>query len=127
MVERSLEPDVRLGRQARDTHREPGGRPHADRHRLAVEQPPVAEARLDRVAERVAEVERGAGPARPLALVGEHDAHLGADRALDGAGERPRLARCERVEACLEPVPELAIDREPGLHDFRQAAPPLAR
>src|SRR5258708_32176844 len=69
----------------------------------------VAGARLDRVADRMTEVQRLAESI--LALIGRNDSGLVRERASDDVFERRELTRENRVEAPLE------ISEHRGVHD----------
>src|SRR5262245_50617539 len=90
----------------------------------AVQQPAVAAPRLDRVPESVPEVEERA-PAL-LALVLDDDRRLDRTRAADRFLERGGVALEELREVRLEPVEELRIGDERGLHDLGKAGAQLA-
>ena len=94
-------------------------RPSADR--LAVAPPPVAGGRLERVRERVAEVQRG--PEAGVALVRRDDAQLRARAALDHAGHGRQVAldhgpqRRQRAHV----LPQAPARDQRRLHDLGEA------
>ena len=95
-----VQPELLLG--------DPQGRQQADGHRLAVPVTLVSGRRLERVRERVAEVERGANA--ELTLVLGHDRELRPHAAFDHRRSGLRL------------VPERALDRRQPPHPLPQAA-----
>ena len=84
--------------------RQVGRHHHAAADRFAVQPFAVADARLDRVAEGVAEIEDGAQAA--LALVLAHDVGLDFAGARDRMRQRGRVARQQLVDVLLDPVEE---------------------
>ena len=102
---RPADPLGALRRRHADLDADPRRRAQPVRDRLAVEQLAEAGRRLDRVAERVPEVERDppAGGAA-LALVGDDDLDLGPGGPLDDLGDDARRER-RRVAAARSPRP----------------------
>ena len=112
-------------RQPAERDRRPRRERHAEADGFAVQPALVAADRLERVAERVAEVQQRA-PAL-LALV------LGDDRGLDLAAAANRMRQRCRVEApqvvdvLLEPGEERRVDDDAVLDDLGEAGGELAR
>ena len=94
---------------------------HPQRHRLAVEQI-VSRGRLQRVADRVAEVEDGTPPGLRLVL-GDHP-RLHPHRARH---QLPHQLRREVRPALLAELQDDRIGDEPALDHLRQTGGPLAR
>ena len=101
-----------LGAQLRRP-REPKRRQQSESHRLAVAIAPVAARRLDRVADRVTQVEHRAAPG--VALVGGDDLELGPRAGEDHVAElcRGRGGRSSRTRSHSSPPAIRA-----GLHDL---------
>jgi len=98
---------------------------HACAHRFPVQPVAVTEPRLDRVAEGVAEIERGAQSR--LALVGGHHRCLDLARPQDRVGERRAIAGAQRREVALEPPEVRRIGDRAVLDHFGQSGGQLAR
>ena len=96
-------------------------RQQAEADRLAVAVALVAARRLDRVADRVAEVEHGAQAA--VALVGGDDLALVAGAGEDEVVELGGVERLERAG----PLPELAAGQQAGLQQLDEARRELLR
>ena len=95
-----------LPRSKTETHREIERQHHAERHRLAMQQP-VAEPGLglQRMAEGMAEIQQR--PVAGLALVGRDDVRLHAAADHDGAGQRRRFEIADRAAFGFQPVEEI--------------------
>ena len=91
---------------------------HARGDCFAVQPVAVARRRLDRVAERVAEIQDRAQPV--LALVDGDDLRLDLARAAHGVHHRGVLAREQRADVRFEPVEERRVADEAVLHDLRE-------
>ena len=119
------------GRHAR-LDADPARRAQAVRDRLAVEQPAVATGRLQRVPQRVPEVQgdpAAAGVA--LALVRQHDLHLRPRAALDDLGdgarrERRLIAPRDRRAVLLEELEQPLVAERGHLDRLAERGPALA-
>ncbi len=89
-----------------DPLRDPQGDEQAEADRVAVAPPPVSGGRLERMRERVPEVQRG--PEAGVALVPRDDAQLGARAGLDHAGHGHRVAlhHGSQRRQCRAPPPK---------------------
>src|SRR5207245_10598087 len=101
------------GRHEAGAGREGGRHDRAAAHRLAMQPFAMAEARLDRMAEGMAEVEDGAQPA--FALVLADDGGLDLARALDRVRQRGLVARHQRTNVLFDPVEEGRVGDRPIL------------
>ena len=119
----------RVARRAQaQLRRQPERQAQADRHRLPVQQrPAIADLRLQRVAEGVAEVQQGAAARRPLLpLIVAHDLGLEGAGAQDGLRLDVPVAVGQRRAVLLAPFEEHRVADQPGLHHLRIAGPQLA-
>ena len=107
---------------------ERGGHAKADRDRFAVQDVAVAEFSLERVPERMAEIEQRAAVVRLLlALVVADDRRLEHAGLRDGVGLRLAITRAHVCAVRLAPGEECRIADQPGLGDFRIPCPQLTR
>ena len=104
--------------------RRPRREDDARRHRLAVQPGSVAGARLDRVPERVSEVEQG--PGAGFALVGHHQRGLALARPHHREAQRIGVEAEQGRHVGFEPVEETGVVDEPVLHDLGEARPDFA-
>ena len=117
-------PRDELGRHQAEPRRQVGGHDHAAADRLAVQPFAVAQARLDRVAEGVAEVQNSAQAA--LALVAADHLRLDLAGALHRLRQRRLVARAQPLDAGLDPGEELGIGDRAVLDDLGQSRRELA-
>nr|GEU28520.1 hypothetical protein [Tanacetum cinerariifolium] len=112
---------ARHGRRLDQAHavRQVGRHHHAATDGFAVQPCAVAEAGLDGVAERVAEIEDGAQAA--FALVLAHDLGLDFARAGDGIREGALVARHQQADIGFDPVEERGVDDGAVLDHLSQA------
>ena len=94
-------------------------------HRLAVQPRRIGGGGLDRVPERVPEVQQRAFPV--FALVAADDLRLDLAGAADDVCQRSRVARQQRLEVRLEPGKQRRIADEAVLDDLRKPGAQLAR
>src|SRR5262249_12394592 len=100
------------------------GGDHPERYGLAVRQAIEPALRLERVADRVAEVQEL--PLAGLALVTRDDPRLHGDRTLDRRQERGLVACADRRSVALQTREHRGVPDACALHDLREAAPVAA-
>ena len=111
---------------------DPHGRPKTVGDGLAMEKVAVARRRLDRVAQRVPEIQVDPAAARPaLALIGDHDLQLGPAGALYDLGRRTtfeggRIAASDGRPISLEQLEESVVAEGCHLGRLAEGGPELA-
>src|SRR2546428_1135573 len=111
-------------RKIAELTRQVGRHHYPGRHGLAVQPSPVAEARFNGVAERVAEVEERAQAA--LALVTADDFGFDRDRAHHSLFQHFRIPRQQAIEIGLEPAEERRVADQAVLDHFGKPRAQLA-
>src|SRR3972149_2950059 len=95
---------------------DPGRRHHADRHGLAMTELPASGGRLERMADRMAEIQNAADPL--ILFVPFHHSRLDPAGSLDHVGDRVLPSVEDRADVGFEPFEESPIRDHAVLHHF---------